>query len=248
MGRTLFALILRESRVRYGRSRLGYAWALIEPVLIVAVISLFFAGVFGRREFSYDAGIFYALGVVNFQFFRHASQFVAQGLQANRALLNYPPVHEVDVLVARMALDAATYIVINLATFGFLVAMFGAHRPEHPDRLLLSYGGLALLAFGIGLNLAALFRRSEMALQIYGLLTAPLFLFSCVIFSYNSVPTEFQKVLVWNPVMHGVEGIRSGYYANYALGYVDFGYLYFVALALTGLGLFQVLVTRRGMR
>jgi capsular polysaccharide transport system permease protein len=248
MARTLFALLLRESRVRHGRSRYGYAWALIEPVLIVSIIAMAHAGLFGRRELSFASGIFYALGVVNFQFFRHCSSFVGNAIEANGALLNYPRVHEIDAALARFLLDGATYVLINAALFGFIVVMFGASWPAHPERLLLAYGGLALLEFGIGLNISALQRRYEMSLYLYGMASAPLLLFSCVLFSIESVSTDLQRVLVWNPIMHGIEGFRSGYYPDYARTQVSFGYLYFVGLVLTALGMVQVLLTRRGMR
>jgi hypothetical protein len=44
-------------------------------IVIVALISLIVAGVLGRRDLSFDFGVFYAIGVVNFQFFRHSSQY-----------------------------------------------------------------------------------------------------------------------------------------------------------------------------
>jgi capsular polysaccharide transport system permease protein len=247
MGRTLFALILREARVRHGRSRIGYAWALIEPFVIVAVITLLFSGILGRRTISYELGVFYALGVVQFQYFRHASSFIGMSLEANNALLNYPTVHEVDTALARFFLDTATYIIITCCVIAFLIAFFHASGPAHPEWMLLSSAGLGLLALGIGLNLAALQRRYEMTLQVWSLITAPLFFFSALLFSLSSLPTEYRNILLWNPVAHGIEGIRRGWYPDYG-DYVDLPYLYFCAILTISLGLAQVLVTRRGLR
>ena len=246
--RSIFALILRESRVRYGRSRIGYAWAFIEPIIIVALITLLVAGVFGRRELSYEFGIFYAIGVVNFQFFRHASQFTALSIEANTPLFNYPAVHEIDAALARLVLDFVTYLVIYIVIFVFVVLAFGATWPAHPEAMLLAFAGMALLAFGVGLNLAALQRRFEMTIPVYQIAAAPLFLLSAVIFSLEGLSTGLRDILVWNPLVHGVEGARHGYFFSYGETYVSFGYLYFVALLLIASGMFQVLLTRRGMR
>jgi len=248
MAQTLFALILREARVRHGRSRLGYAWAVVEPILIVAVIILVVSGLIGRRELSYDFAIFYALGVINFQYYRHATGFVAHAIEANQPLFNYPAVHEVDAALARWMLDTATYVIIGAATFVFLWAFFGATRPAHPERMILAYLGLGLLALGIGLNLAACLRRYYMTMQVWALLTAPQFVFSAVIYSVEGLPTAYRDILLWNPVVHGVEGMRSGYYPDYGRDYVSFGYLYLWALGLLASGLFMVLLTRRGMK
>ena len=247
MGRTLFALILREARTRHGRSRIGYAWAVLEPIAIVAMISALFSGVIGNHAPSLDIGIFYALGVVQFQFFRHASHFVGLSIEGNTALLNYPTVHEVDTALARLLLDGATYVLITCGTLAFVILAFHTDGPAHPEWMFLSFGGLALLAFGIGLNLAAFQRRYEMAMHVWGLITTPLFFISALLFSLGALPTPLREILLWNPVAHGVEGFRSGWYPDYG-AYVDLPYLYFCGLACTATGLIQVLGSRRGMR
>ena len=246
--RTIFALVLRETRVRYGRSRIGYAWAFIEPILIVAFITLAVSGIIGRRALSYEFGIFYALGVINFQYFRHSSLYVGQSIEGNTPLFNYPAVHEIDAAVARLILDSATYIVIYLVIFVFIILVFGATWPAHPEAMIAAFLGVGLLSFGVGLNLAALQRRYEMTFQVYGLVTAPLFLLSALLYSIENVSSDFREILLWNPLVHGTEGARHGYYASYGETYVSFGYLYFVAISLVAVGMFQVLLTRRGMR
>ena len=42
MPRTVVALILREMATTYGRSAGGYVWAILEPVLGVALLSVVF--------------------------------------------------------------------------------------------------------------------------------------------------------------------------------------------------------------
>ena len=248
MGRSIFALLLREARVRHGRSRFGYAWALVEPILIVAFITVAMSGLLGRRQISFDFAIFYALGVVVFQYFRHCTGFIGRSVEANTALLNYPTVNEIDAVLARLVLDTATYIVIALAIYAFLAIGFGADLPAHPERLLLAYFGLSLLALGTGLNLAAFLRRYEMTMEVWGLASTPLFFMSAVIFSITNLPTDYAQLLLWNPVVHGVEGFRSGYYPDYGTTFVSFPYLYGIGLILVALGLFQLFLTRRGTR
>ena len=42
MGRVIYALIMREARTRYGSSNFGYAWAIVDPLVTLAV----FVGIF----------------------------------------------------------------------------------------------------------------------------------------------------------------------------------------------------------
>src|SRR5439155_3924222 len=41
--RVIHALLIRETRTRFGESKLGYGWALLEPVLHILMLSLVFA-------------------------------------------------------------------------------------------------------------------------------------------------------------------------------------------------------------
>lgn len=244
--RTIFALVLREARVRHGRSRIGYAWAVIEPFAVVAMVTIFFSGLVGMRSLSNSLPIFVALGVVPFQYFRHASAFVGLAFESNKPLFNYPYVHELDAAIARLLLDSITSIVIACLVMGFLMLVFDADLPAHPHVLLTAFVGLGLLAFGVGLNVAALQRIFMTASHVYGMIMAPSFFLSAVLYSIENVPPEFRAILVWNPLAHGIEGIRLGYYKVYHAQYVSLSYLYLVAGTLILSGLLQLLLKRRG--
>lgn len=245
-GRTIFALLLREARIRHGRSRLGYAWAVIEPFAIVAMITLFFSGLAGSRSIDMALPVFVAIGVVSFQYFRHTSAFIGLSFEANRPLFNYPNVHELDAALARLLLDSITSIVIAALVMVFLILAFDAALPAHPQVILLSYAGLGLLAFGVGLNVAALQRVFMTAHHVYGMVMAPSFFLSAVLYSLEGVPPGFRDLLVWNPIAHGIEGMRLGYYPAYHARHVDLAYLYLCAGVFVFSGLFQLLLKRRG--
>lgn len=245
--RTLFALILREARMRHGRSRIGYAWAILEPLAVTAVMSLFFAGLGGLRPTSAEFPIFFATGVVPFQYFRHTSSFVGLCLEANRPLFNYPTVREFDAALARLLLETVTSLLITVFVFLFLIAVFGAKLPAHLGMMLLSFAGLGLLALGVGLNVAALQRRFTMTHHVYNMIMAPAFFLSGIFYSLESVPPHFRQIITWNPIIHGLEAFRSGYYPVYADQYVSLSFVFFVDLVLIFLGMLQLLLSRRGM-
>lgn len=244
--RTLNALVLREARVRHGRSRIGYAWAVLEPFAVISVMSLFFSGLGGGRATSTDFPIFFATGVLPFQYFRHASSFVGMSLEGNEPLFNYPTVREFDAALARLLLDTVTSLLIAFLVFCFLMAAFGAKLPAHIGHMLLSFAGLGLLALGVGLNVAALQRRYTMSHYIYNMIMSPAFFVSGVFYSLNSVPPHFRDIIAWNPIIHGLEGFRVGYYASYSDQYVSLAYLFFVDLVLIFLGMLQLMLSRRG--
>lgn len=246
MARTLYALILREARIRHGRSRIGYAWAVLEPFAVVSVMVLFFNAIDrgGNGALAFPA--FFASGLLPFSYFRHASGFIGSSLEANKPLFNYPTVREFDAVLARLLLDSATYLIIMTLVFSFLVIFLSADPPAHIGIMFVGFAGLGLLALGVGLNIAVLQRRFTMANYVYNMIMAPSFFLSCIFYSLESVPAQFRDVLVWNPIVHGVETFRVGFYAVYPDTYVSLSYLYLFGLVALFIGMVQLRLSRRG--
>ena len=105
----IMALILRETRTRFGRNRLGYLWALIEPI----VVTFTFYGVHvdanrGKPEAGMGLFAFIATGVLPFTLFMNTVTRVADAVTSNKAMLYYPQVRPIELVIARAALEAAT--------------------------------------------------------------------------------------------------------------------------------------------
>lgn len=244
---SVFALVLREARVRHGRSRLGYAWAVIEPFAVTAAIISFFVAT-GLRGNGLDFAPFYASGILAFAYFRHASSFIGMAIEANTPLFNYPRVREFDAVIARLILDTITSMLICVLVLTFLFFVFGTALPHDLGRMLLAFFGLSLLALGAGLNVAALQRYFNMAAYIYGMLMVPAFFLSGVFFTLQTLPYELRPIIAWNPILHGVETFRAGYLEGYPDYHLDLPYLYFMGLLLTCIGMAHLILSKRGMQ
>lgn len=243
---SVFALVLREARVRHGRSRLGYAWAVLEPFAVTAAMIAFFVAT-GLRGGGLDFAAFYASGILAFAYFRHASCFISMSIEANTPLFSYPRVRELDAAVARLLLDTITSLLICVLVLTFLYFAFAVAPPHDLGRMLLAYFGLSLLAFGAGLNVAALQRRFNMSAYVYNMLMAPAFFLSGVFFTLHTLPYELRHIVAWNPILHGVESFRAGYLSGYPDHLLDLHYLYFMGLLLTCIGMGHLILSKRGM-
>jgi len=70
--RVIAALIIRETRTRFADSKLGYGWALIEPILHITVLSVTFAVLmYGQPPIGTEFFIFYYTGLVPYHIFVH---------------------------------------------------------------------------------------------------------------------------------------------------------------------------------
>ena len=64
-----------------------------------------------------------------------------------------------------------------------------------------------------------------------------MFIVSCVIFLFDTVPQPYRDWLWWNPLIHPIGLIRRGFYATYDANYVSFIYVFAVAAVTLAAGL-----------
>lgn len=236
--RVLGALVLREMRVRYGRSQLGYFWALMEPVAYVAIMTSLFSYIERPPPFGHSIALFFALGVIPFRLFSSISNQLTGAMDANRALLAYPIVRELDTVLARLILETMTGLTIFIIFMSALHIVEGVPGPAHPLRVLQGLSLIVLFGFGVGLTNAVILRRFPSWQNIFRIITAPLFFLSAVFYSLESLPTQARDLLTWNPLVHGIEMVRDGYYSHYRATGLDGDYLFACGLGLVFVGMF----------
>jgi len=112
--RVLHALILRELKSRYGSRRLGFMWALIEPLIF---ISIFVAGfqLLGRQsQGGIPVPLFFVAGFSPFFMFRDIFGEVMSGTKGHQSLLMFPQVTRIDLLLSKLILAALVSVVVFL--------------------------------------------------------------------------------------------------------------------------------------
>lgn len=240
--RVVHALALRETRTRFGQNKLGYVWALLEPLFWIGT----FAGLFeiaGRGTPSGMAVVpFLATGVVTYELVMKTANKGSQAINGNKALLFYPQVHTLDLILARGALELATYGIV----FVLIIAGWAFTVPHvRVDDLLTVVNGLllaGLLGMGLGLVLCGLNVLSPTVERIRGPLFRPLFWVSGLFFTAESLPKQVRDVLLYNPILHCIEFVRSGFFPDYHARHADAGY---VAMWILGLFFFGLTLERR---
>ncbi len=234
----LYALVMRELRTRFGRYRLGYLWAVLEPVAHVVLISLVFS-FRGRNDMTgIDFPVLIITGVVPFLLFRDMITRAMSAVEANSGLFSYRQVKPLDAVLARLVLEG----VIHLGVLALLLlgAAYLGYRVTVRDPLLAlaALGLLAGLGAGGGLIACTLACRFEEAKKVVPVLLRPLYLTSGVFFTLDTLPVPVRDHLLWNPVLHAIELFRAGTVAPAAAErHGDFGFLGLAALALAFVGL-----------
>jgi capsular polysaccharide transport system permease protein len=233
----LFALLIRELKTRFGRYRLGYVWALLEPAAHVLVLTTIF-GIFRSRTVDgIDYPVFFAAGIVPWFMF---SNMVSRGMtavSANQGLFGYRQVKAADALIARMLLEG----LIHLAVLGtlLLIAFWIGYRVEVHDPLGLLAALLLLYGFGFGCALMACVTATlyEETQKFIPMLMRPLYFVSGIFFSLSTIPSEYRIYLLWNPILHALELVRKTMFPSFDIAGASWQYLAIAAVSTLCLGL-----------
>lgn len=239
MLRTVTALMLREIATTYGRSFGGYLWALADPILGIALLTLIFQGVMGRASppIGTNFPLFYATGYIVFQMYNDLAGKIAASLRYSRPLLAYPAVTFVDALLARWVLNTLLHVVVFVLVVAGIVLGFRLTLVMDAAVVVQALALTALLGLGVGTMNCFLTMRFPVWERVWSIFNRPLFLMSGVFFTYDMMPRVAQELLWWNPVLHLVGLMRRGVYGIYPADYVSVTYVVALSLGLLMLGL-----------
>jgi ABC-type polysaccharide/polyol phosphate export permease/Flp pilus assembly protein TadD len=239
-GRVILALIIRETRTRFGDSKLGYGWALLEPILHILLLSLVFAVMMrGRPPIGDQFFIFYYTGIIPYHLFVHTSSSMTYAISSNGSLLQLPLVGTFDVLMARGLLELITDTLVATV----LLAGFGAiglgGLPQDLGGVAAALLVVWLFGCGCGFLNAVLNALTKSWDKIWAQLTRLLYFCSGIFYVPGMMPDWIRDILAWNPILHAVDWFRSSFFQEYEPHWLDQPYMVTVAVAtlLTGLGL-----------
>jgi len=230
--RVLFALVVREMNTKFGRSYGGYIWAIAEPLGGVMLLNLAFSLTVRRPPLGTNFPLFYATGIIPFSLFTAVAGGAASAIATNRGLLQYPVVSPLDAVFGKFILDFTTMLVVGVLLTGGIILIYRLPVTLDPAAALLGFTLCALLGLGVGTVNCVLYGLLPTWRNVWSVLTKPLFIISGTFFIYESAPPGFQHVMWWNPVVHAVALVRSGFYGSYDPYYVSVPYVLAVALGL----------------
>ena len=240
--RVLLALMLREMAANQGRSGLGYVWVMLEPLAVIALLSILFALFFDAPALGDSFPLFYATGFLPYQVYAQIQSATQGAILQNRHLLFYPEVGYVDTLLARFSLGMLTQTLSGMVILFAIMWVEGIRMSPDLRYVAISVIGAGFIGFSVGTVNATLTYLSSAWRHIWNVFSRPLFLGSCVFFLFDSLPGWIRDILWYNPLVHMVGFMRKGIYGHYAGEYLSTIY----PLGLAGLALvFGLLLLRR---
>lgn len=209
----LFFLTWRDIKVRYRQTVLGAAWAVVQPLGTMLVLTLFF-GTLARIE---SDGMPYALfayaGLVPWTFFANTVISAGNSLVFNADLVTKAYFPRLLIPAAAVGLGLVDFGVAGVVLAGLMV-YYGVAPTVYLALLPLLVVLTVLLALGAGVGLAALnvkyrdVRHATPFLIQLGLFATP------IIYPTSLLPERWRWVLALNPMTGLVEGYRAALFGR----------------------------------
>lgn len=235
--RVVGALLLREVLTRYGRHNIGFLWLFLEPMIFTLGVAALWTAAKSFHGSDLPIVAFAITGYSAVLLWRNMPSRLIGAVGPNASLMYHRNVKLVDIYLARLLLEAAgatvSFVVLCLVFIGG-----GWMRPPE-DILLVAFAWIMLAWFGasLALLLGSLSERSELVDKLWHPASYVLFPLSGAAFLVESLPVEAREVVLFLPMVHGVEMLREGYFGSAVQSHYDIGYMALCCVALTALGL-----------
>ena len=199
-------LISRDLKVKYRRSVLGFVWSVLNPLLMMTVMTLVFSHLFkvGIDNFP----VYYLTGVLIFNFVSEATT------SSMGAVLGAAPlIKKVYIPKYIFPLEKCLFSFVNmLFSLAAVVIVYIALRVElHWTVILFPLPMLYAFAFALGLGLFlsafnVMFRDIE---HLYGVFVTAWLYLTPVIYPISILPQKMQSAMQLNPMYQYVDYMRN---------------------------------------
>jgi capsular polysaccharide transport system permease protein len=209
MGSIVWALLVRETRTRFGESKLGYLWALVEPSIFIGVLILVWVMMGTHYLFGMSITLFIVTGFLPFSFYSTSYARLIGLIHASSSMLFHPQIKPLDLVLARGLLEFATQLVI-FALFLGGVALSGERiHIANPLVLLTCLVCLWMSGIGLALFFESVSRIWHSTKVIGSALSRKLFFSSGIFWAPQMLPGWVAKIFLYNPLLHLVELSRA---------------------------------------
>ncbi|WP_299497010.1 ABC transporter permease [uncultured Shewanella sp.] len=238
----VFALTMREIKTRFGHNRLGYFWAIIEPVAQASIMGIIFSLIGRNSVANIPVALFLFTAILPFKLFGKLLNQLAAAIDANKGLLSYRQVTAIDPVITRIIIELATFLLVYLFIFSVMAWLGFSAWPDDLLGLLTATALLIIFTTGLGLLLCTAISYWKDASKLTAIITLPLFFISGIFFCATMIPPQYWYLFDWNPIFHAIELSRDSFFSAYTSPIGQWSYLSFCALISfsSGLALFHL--------
>ncbi len=209
----LYVLTVRDIKVRYKQTVLGILWAILQPLSMMIIFTLFFGKLASVPSDGIPYPIFAYSGLLPWIFFSNSLNSSGNSLVVNSSLIT--KVYFPRMIIPIAAVGAGLIdLIIALGLLFLLMIYYGIGLSVNILMLPVLIFLTALLTAGIGIWTSAInvkYRDVRYALPFF----TQLWMFATpIIYPSSLIPEKWRWLLAINPLTGIIEGYRSATFGN----------------------------------
>lgn len=205
----IWALALRELKIRYKRSVLGFLWALLNPALLMIVLSVVFSKVLVSNIKHY--GIFILSVLLPWTFFSQSLSYAVESIVSNGDLIKKVAVSK-SVFPLAAVVSNMINLLLSIIPLALIVLIMG--HPFYLTWAFLPVPLVALMIFTAGATFffatANVYYRDVS--HIVQILLQVWFYVTPIIYSMDIFPAKYQWMFKLNPLIYVLNDFRLAVY------------------------------------
>ncbi|WP_196603705.1 ABC transporter permease [Pectinatus haikarae] len=202
----LYELVNRDLKIKYRRSILGYLWSLLNPLLMMAILTIVFSSFFRFDIPNYP--VYLLCGQLIYGFFSESSNIAMNSVINNSSLIKkvympkyiFPVATIVSAFVNYFFSLLALMIVMLVTKVKLTMALFLVPLP-------LLY--ILFFSLGIGMLLSTLAVFFRDIVHLYGVLLTGWMYLTPIFYPMSMVPEFVRKIIYLNPLYYFIEIFRE---------------------------------------
>lgn len=199
-------LIARDLKVRYKRSILGIAWAMLNPLLTMGVMALVFSKLFQRNVDNFP--IYLLSGLLLWNLFSQGTTFAIASILGNRNYLVKVYVPSSAFVVSAVG-GALINLLFSLGPLLVLTLLSGLPPRLTWLALIVPIMQTAMFSLGIGLILAATVVFFVDIRDIHAVVLRAFFYLTPVIYPASILPPVVMRAERFNPMYYLLSSFRT---------------------------------------
>jgi len=200
-------LSLREIKIRYKQTFLGFVWAVLTPFVLMVVFSLIFGGLAKMPSDGAPYPVFVFAGLLPWQLFSRTFSEIANSFVANAALIKKSFTPRL-VFPVSSAFSGLVDFFVALVVFAFIVFYFDVIPGKMAFLVLVLPFYIVFVAFSAGLWLAVINVEFRDVRYVVPFAVQLWFFATPVVYPTSVVGEPWRSILALNPLVPIIESFR----------------------------------------